>query len=77
MGYIKFDYIQIWSALHWLLVVYRVQIKLLLVYKAAKNQAPEYIKELLFTHSISAGRIRSCDEGFVTAPKTNHKTGLS
>ena len=75
-GIPKFDHIS--SSLfhlHWLPVAHRVQFKfLLLVYKAVNNQAPEYIKELLLPHSISADLLRSCDRGLLTVPKTTHKT---
>lgn len=72
----KFDYIS--SALfhlHWLPVAYRVHFKLLLlVYKALNNQGPQYIKEFLQAHSITAHRLRSCDQGLLKVPRTNHKT---
>jgi hypothetical protein len=72
----KFDHIS--SALfhlHWLPVAYRVHFKLLLlVYKALNNQGPQYIKEFLQAHSITAHRLRSCDQGLLKVPRTNHKT---
>ena len=57
--------------LHLLPVANRVQFKLLLsVHKAADNQAPEYIKELLLPQSNSAYHPPSCDRGFLTVTKT-------
>ena len=55
--------------LHWLPVADCVQFKLLLlVYKAVKNQAPQYIQKLLLPHSISAYRLHSCDCDFSLCP---------
>ena len=70
-GIPKFDHISsAFFHLLWLPVVYRVQFKLLLlVYKAVNNHAPQYLKELLLPHSISAYRLRSCDQGLLFCPE--------
>ena len=72
----KFDRIS--SALfqlHWLPVVYPVHLKFLrLVYTAIYNQGPQYIKDFLNVHSISAHRLGSCEQGLLKVPKTNYKT---
>ena len=48
--------------LHWFSLAYRVHFKLLvLVYRAVNNQDPQYIKDFLHAHSITAHRLGSCD----------------
>ena len=58
--------------LHWLLVTFRVQFKLLLfVYKSLRNQSPPYIKDLLSLKPATNYALRSSAQSLLFVPKAN------
>uniref|UniRef100_A0A8C6K6N2 Reverse transcriptase domain-containing protein n=1 Tax=Nothobranchius furzeri TaxID=105023 RepID=A0A8C6K6N2_NOTFU len=60
-------------SLHWLPVDFRVQYKvLLLAFKAVHGLAPQYLCELLVTHSPSRS-LRSADQFLLEVPRTKRK----
>ena len=61
--------------LHWLPVESRIIFKiLLLVYKSLNNLAPAYINSLLRNYKPSRN-LKSVDQGFLTIPRSNQRTG--
>ncbi len=71
----KYDHVTpILASLHWLPVHFRVQFKILLfVFKALKNQAPSYLKDLLIPLS-STRHLRSTDRALLSVPRSRLKT---
>ena len=61
--------------LHWLPVNYRIKFKIaLLVFKALKDMAPVYIRELLELKPLSRYALRSDTQNLVKVPRTKCKT---
>ncbi len=71
----KFDHAtHLLRSLHWLLVHYRIEFKiLLLVYKSLNNQAPSYLSDLLHPYSPARG-LRSEGKLLLQTPRTRLKT---
>ncbi len=71
----KYDHVTpILASLHWLPFHFRVQFKILLfVFKALKNQAPSYLKDLLILLS-STRHLRSTNRALLSVPRSRLKT---
>jgi len=72
----KFDHITpALIDLHWLLVTFRVQFKLLLfVYKSLHNQSPSYITDILSVKQAAIYALRSSAKSLLFVPKVNCST---
>ena len=61
--------------LHWLPISYRIKFKIaLLVFKALKDMAPTYIRELLELKPLSRYALRSDTQNLLKVPRTKCKT---
>ncbi len=75
MGKKKYDHINpVLASLHWVLVTFRIQFKiLLLAFKSLNGLAPSYLLELLCAH-VPVRTLRSTDQFLVDHPTSRLRT---